>query len=561
MLKSLSIKNLATIESLHIEFAAGLNVLTGETGAGKSILIGGLELALGERASAQTIRAEENLAVVEAVFGGALTEELAELIGEQLELEFADGEDLAIRREVARSGRNRCFVNGQMVSVADLRRIGEWLVDLHGQHEHQSLLRPESARQALDAYAASEDLLDQYRRTWRTYAALEHRKRELDAEAADFERQYDYLQFQLSELEQLNPQPGEMAELEREEDQLAHAETLQQAAAESYAILYEGLAEDQPALLTLVREVARRLAEIVEHDSDFADAPARLEEARATLEDLAYTLRDYADRMQGDPERLNEVIGRLEAIRRLARKHGGNEETLFLSWRSMAEQRERMDHDDGERQTIGERLTQARAELTALAGRLGAARRAGAERFAAEVARLLHELHMPKARLEVMVEPIERPGPDGADRVEFLLAANPGMAAAPLRKVASGGELSRVMLAIKSVLAARDRIATLVFDEVDAGIGGEAARRVGGVLERLARTHQLIVITHHAPIAARAAWHGSVRKETRNGLTFTKVASLGGVTRLDELARMVGGDGSGEAARELARELMAREER
>lgn len=443
------------------------------------------------------------------------------------------------------------------MGVADLKRLGELLVDLHGQHEHQSLFRADAARLALDAYAAHDALLAAYEEAWRTAERLRHRRRELDAAAADYARQADYLDFQLAEFEQLQPRAGEIAELEADERRLAHAETLAGDAAQAYALLYEGQGDESPALLAQLRDVQRRLAALAEYETEFADAPARLEEQKTILQELAFTLREYAERTQADPERLNEVITRLEALRKLLRKHGGSEEALLAAWAAMQAERDRLTHDDAERQTISAELIRAEKLVRAAGEKLRAGRQAAAEQLGKKVATLLHELKMEKARFEVTVTPLETPAGHGLDAVEFLLAANPGLPPAPLRKVGSGGELSRVMLAIKSVLAARDAIPTLVFDEIDAGISGETARRVGKLMEKLAGTHQLLCITHHAAIAARAGAHASVRKAARRGATFTEIIPLAPEERLEELARMMGGDLAAPAARELARQLMA----
>jgi DNA repair protein RecN (Recombination protein N) len=346
-----------------------------------------------------------------------------------------------------------------------------------------------------------------------------------------------------------------MAALEQEERRLAHAEALARDAAESFNLLYEGIDEEHPAVLAMLRDVGRRIAEIGQVEAGFGQALTRLEESKSVLEDLAFELRDYAEKTQADPQRLDEVISRLEAIRRLARKHGGGEEPMFAVWKTMGEERERMQRDDAERETIGVTLGQTEDRLRLAGEALSQNRRKAADRFGKAIATLLRELRMEKARFEVVLEPLTEAGAEGLDHVEFLLAANPGLPPAALRKIASGGELSRVMLALKSALAARDAIPTLVFDEIDAGLSGETARQVGTLMERLSASHQILCITHHAAIAARAVHHASVRKTLRQGTTFTDIVPLQGPERLEELARMMGSDAPTEAARELARQL------
>ena len=577
MLQSLSIQNLATIESATIAFVAGLNVLTGETGAGKSILIGGLELALGERASADLIRAGAKRAVAEAVFASPLPDALGALLTDELELEWTEDEPLVLRRELSRTGGSRCFVCGQMVGVGDLRRVGQSLVDLHGQHEHQSLFEPAAPRRALDAFAGHAAKCKAYASAWETVSALRRRRKELDEAARNFEERLDYLNYQIEEIERIDPQPGELDELLELEKRLARAEDLARAAGEAYALLYEGEAEERPSILGQLSEVARRLAEVAEIETDFSATPDKVEEVKATLEDLAFAMRDYAERMQADPERLAATIERIEAIRKLIRKHGNKsgvrspesgaekgkgknissgEENLFGALAAMRDERDRMSRDDAERRTIGEQLERAEEKLQRAGESLSQGRRAAAGRMGKRIMDVLKQVHMEKARFEIPIEPLAEPGADGLDRIDFLLAANPGLPPAALRKVASGGELSRVMLAIKSVLAARDAIPTLVFDEVDSGISGHTARRLGALLEKLSGSHQVICITHHAPIAARAVAHASVRKATRKGKTFTEILEINGDERIEELAHMMGGEASVEAARELARQLM-----
>ncbi|MEN6626464.1 MAG: DNA repair protein RecN [Candidatus Sumerlaeia bacterium] len=554
MLKRLAIQNLATIERIEIDFAAGLNALTGETGAGKSILIEGLELALGDRASAESIRAGEKMAVVEAIFAPPLPKATLALARE-IGLEIESGEPIEIRRELAASGRNRCFINDQMVAVADLKTIGEALVDFHGQHEHQSLFRPDAARVALDDWAGHEKLLSTYREAYDDERRLQKRRAELEEAARDFDKRVEWLDFQLEELEKISPRLGEIAALEQEERRLAHAEALGRAAGEAYALLYEG-ADEQASALAQLREVRRRVAELAEIETEFAEALARLGDHESGLEDIAYALRDYREKIEADPERLNEVIGRLESIRRLARKHGGDETQLLAAWDKLKAEREQMTRDDADRRAIDADLQKAAKKLEQAAGALTAARAAAAERFGKAVESALRQLNMEKARLAVTLEPLPEPAADGADRIEFLLAANPGLPPAPLRKIGSGGEISRVMLAIKSAMAGRDAIPTMVFDEIDAGVSGEAARRVAALLERLADSRQILCITHLAPIAARAASHVSVRKSVRGKATYTEAEPLTNNDRVEELARMMGGDGNAKSARELARQLM-----
>lgn len=556
MLKSLIIKNIATIESIVVEFTDGFNVLTGETGAGKSIVVGGLELALGERLGGDVIRGGENLAVAEACFSPPFNQKTEDLLPSELNIEYAADEPIVLRREISRTGKNRCFINNQMVNLADLKRIGEFFVDLHGQHEHQSLLHAESHLRALDSFAGHERLVSDYQKAWEKVTRLRRRKKELDLAAEDFERHMDFVLFQIEEIEKINPQPGEIPELELEEQRLAHAESLALTAAEAYAILEEESGEDQRSLLAQITEISHRVAEIARVEKEFESTAASLEEMRFMLQDFSSTFRAYAEKTQPDPERLNIVIARLESLRRLLRKHGGSEETLFSALDSLRKQRDQMTHDDEERKGISEELSRAEAAVLKAGDRLRDSRKKAAERLRKKILSLLREMAMEKGEFEVQMESLEEPSPTGLNRIEFLLTANPGLPAAPLRKIASGGELSRVMLSLKSTLAERDAIPTLVFDEIDAGISGEICRRVAKVMETLASTHQILCITHQPAIAARARTHFSVRKSTRGGKTYTELVRVEGASRLEELARMMGTQDS-RAALALARQLMS----
>jgi DNA repair protein RecN (Recombination protein N) len=556
MLHSLSIRNLATIESLEVVFSSGLNVLTGETGAGKSILVGALGLVLGARASSEAIRPGHKLASVEAAFNPRTSAVLRELFSDDLSLDWEPGEPLVLRREIARSGRNRCFVDGQMIGVADFRRIGEVLVDFHGQHEHQSLFHLSAARTALDAFAGHDRILDDHEMAWRKLADLNQRRLELDSSARDFQKRSDYVQFQLDEFEQVNPEMDELHKLEQKELKLANADSLSRSAAEAYEILYEGGGDSRPSLTHLTREVGKRLEEIAQSDDRFNPALLQLAEQRVLLEDLAYQLRDYAASIESSPDCLDSVISRLESIRRLIHKHGGTEEEMFRTIRDMKGEIEQRVKDDRERMALENEIENATAHLGESSGKLSAGRKKHAALLDRQVVRCLRELNMEQARFTTHISPLSEPGSKGMDKVEFLLAANPGLPSAPLQKIGSGGEISRVMLSLKSVLASRDMIPTLVFDEIDVGLSGETAVRVGKAMETLSGSHQVLCITHHAPIAARAENHLSVRKITRGENTFTETCVLAGNERLEEIARMMGGEATTAAGLELARQLM-----
>lgn len=557
MLSHLHIENLAIVERAEIGLEAGLNAITGETGAGKSIVVGALELAMGGRASADAVRAGQKLAVAEATFEPPFSRGIADLVTRNLELEWDPKEPLPVRREISGQGRSRAFIAGQLVNVADLKSLGELLVDLHGQHEHQSLFHVSAQRGALDAYGEYEALLENYKAAHGAHQNLLRRQKELADQARDFEKRSDFLNFQIGEIEEVNPREGELAELEAEEARLSNADALAAAAANAYALLYEGTEEGGASALALLGEASRAMGQIADLDAEMKDVPAKAAEIEALVEDLGLTLRKYAARCEADPERLEAVVSRIEALRRLMRKHAAeNEERLLNILRELQTDRDRMTRDESERREIDAKVAASAAELETRGRALFEARCQAALRLGRTVSRTLARVAMEKAVFEARVEWTGDFTADGGDRVEFLLAANVGEGKKPLREVASGGELSRTMLAIKAALARKDSIPTLVFDEIDAGISGETAARVGKLMEELAGSHQVICITHHASIAARAAHHLSVRKSASGGRTQMSTVPLEGEERLEELSRMMGGDGQSAAGKKLAKQLL-----
>ncbi len=557
MLSKLRVENFALVESVEVAFDAGFNALTGETGSGKSLLIGALEAVFGARIGADAVREGSKVAVIEATIESPFPIGLKELVTDELGLEWDGAEPLTLRREIGSQGRSRCMIAGQLVNVGDLKLAGELLADLHGQHEHQSLFHASAQRAALDAFADHDALLAKYRAKFEAMQSLKKRRDELATEAADFEKRMDFLSFQIGELESANPRGDELDELAAEERRLAHAETLARAANEAYSALYEGERDDSKTVVALLGEISRALMQIAKHDPTREGWVTRLTEIETLTQDLAAELRDYAATCEADPKRLDAVVERSELLRRLIRKHGVNAETelpAFLA--GLREERDRMEHDDRERGEIGTKLEKAQADAREAAAKLSKSRATAAKKLSAEVTATLAQVAMEKAEFKIALNPLAELSADGADAVEFLLAANVGEGTHPLRETASGGELSRAMLAIKTALAARDGVPTLVFDEIDAGISGQTAARVGKLMESLARARQVICITHHASIAARAGRHLSVSKSEKDGRTRVTVATLDSESRLGELAGLMGGDSQNAAGRKLAKQLM-----
>ncbi len=550
MLVELRIRDYAVVEDLSLALAPGLNALTGETGAGKSIIVGALSLLLGERASASVVRAGAERATVEAVFDvRGLPEVEARL--EEMGFRPEDGH-LILRREVASAGRNRAWVNGSPATAGAVGELGNTLVDLHGQHEHQTLLRPAEQRTILDAFAGAQEAAA-------SVAELHGRARDLAEELEERERRVrevesrsDFLRFQLGEIEEAGLSAGEDEELESEARRHEHAEELVQGASGVNEALYAG--EDAVAdRLSEARALVQRLARF---DASLEETARLLDDAYHAVSEAGRRMGDYASAVDHDPRRLEEVRARLDRIFRLKRKYGpGLDDVLATGRRVSAELRalDEADHDLGE---LRRALSDARGELEAAASALGTLRRGAARRLADAVEAVLPDLGLAGASFDVRVRPLDEVGPHGGEAVEFLVAPNRGFEAMPLARIASGGELSRVMLALKSILAEVDRIPVLVFDEIDAGIGGVVATSVAKKLAEVATRHQVFVVTHLPQLASRADAHLLVEKEQAEHATVTRVRALEGDARVEEVARLLGGDPESATSRRHARELL-----
>ena len=551
MLTDLIIRNFAIIDNLQVSFSAGFNVLTGETGAGKSIVIDAVNLLLGGRARGDVIRTGEDEAVVEAIF------ELDEHAPLQRQLEEtgleADGQ-LLVRRIVSRSGKNRVFINGSPVPLAQLRDLTHDLVHIYGQHEHQHLQRPEAHGQMLDAFALLHEELSSYRNAYGRCCALEDQLVALQQARSDRGRRLDLLRFQQQELATAELRPGEDEELEQERGLLMHAEKLISAAVAGYEQLYGG----SNALCGVLAEMAGRLENLQQIDSGLGQLGERLRSHQYGLEDIAIELRDYRDRLEFEPQRLEQVEERLALLTGLKRKYAPDIPGLLDYLTEIGAELERLDTLEEQLQDTEEQLAVCRDELLNCGRRLSEQRSAAAEQLSGRVEQELRELAMPAAFFRVQLTPVAEPTADGLERVEFYLTANPGEAAQPLARVASGGELSRIMLALRRSVPDSDRVATLIFDEVDAGIGGEAATAVGEKIARLAGTPlQILCVTHLPQVAAYADHHYRVEKVASGGRTTTNLEQLDDAARVREMARMLGGARVGKQTLEHARELLA----
>lgn len=553
MLLDLHIQNFAIAGRIAIEFGPGLNVLTGETGAGKSIIIDAVSALIGGRAGAGEVREGAERALIEGAFA-VDSPRMRELL-ESLDIEPDEEDDMLILvREISAGGRSRCRIGGRLANVTALAQVGRSLVDIHGQHDSQSLFQPARHIDLLDALGGEE--IASFRERVSQLAAKRQalldeieRLKESERERA---RQEDLLTYQLQEIGAANLVEGEDDELEAERARLSHAERLAQGAAQAYAALYEGDGVS-PSAVDLAGEALQRLEGLTEYDEELDSVVRALEQALVALQEVARDVRRYQEGLTADPQRLAEVEGRLELINRLKRKYGATVQEI-LAFAAAAQA------DLDSLTSSAQRLAQLQEELSALdiklseaAQELSAARKEVARRVSGAITERLMALNMPKARFEVAFDVQEDPSGiqvdgkrlavtrRGIDRVEFLFSANPGESPRPLAKIASGGEMSRVALAIKATMAEVDPAATLIFDEVDAGIGGQTAERVAEALVELARTHQVLVVTHLAQIAARADRHMTVVKEESADQTTVSVRLLEGEERVWEIARMLDG--------------------
>ncbi|HTT39615.1 MAG TPA: DNA repair protein RecN [Burkholderiales bacterium] len=549
MLRSLAIRDFVIVDRLDLEFQAGFTALTGETGAGKSILIDALALVLGERSDAGLVRAGSARAEISAEFA----------IGERSDLaRWLDAHDLAdepgiclLRRVLEASGRSRAYVNGRPCTLQQVKDIGERLVDIHGQHEHQSLLRPSSQRELLDAFAGAAPLASDVAAAWRGWQEIKRQRQEWERNADALAAERERLEFETRELGRLAFSTSEWEQLQAEHRRLANAASL----IESVEYALEALSEGELAALAVVNGVLSRLNAALEHDAGLREALEILEPAQIQIQEAVYSLRHYRQRLELDPARLKQAEERLEAIHSMARRYRVAPERLS----------ELLDQASSRLAQIGEGLDAKRLEqhereaqesFLALAGKLSAQRQYAARELSDKVTQAMQALAMAGGRFEAALEALTDGGAHGLEQAEFRVAAHAGGPLRPLAKVASGGELSRLSLAVQSVTSELAQVPVLVFDEVDAGIGGRVAEIVGRMLRQLGKRHQVMCITHLPQVAAAAdhQWQ-VVKREAKDGLV-SSVQWLGREQRVEEIARMLGGVKISETTRKHAAEML-----
>jgi DNA repair protein RecN (Recombination protein N) len=550
MLTELRVRDLAVIADVSIPLKPGLNVLTGETGAGKSMLVDALALLLGERASADLVRPGASRAVVEAVFEPGRDPELGR-VADELGIDLGE-EGVVVRREVTAEGRSRAWANGSPTTVSALARLGALLVDLHGQHEAQSLLKPSAQRDILDAFGDAMNERQKVRDAFETVAQLRDAEDDLRRRCHEIRKRADYLQHVAREIADAAPRSGEDEALESESRRLSHVEDLTRLSER----LSEALEAEEGGAVSSLGAVAKALHQLERVDPDVARWNELLGAAEAALDELARAVQEYASSIDLDPARLAEVERRRDLLYRLAQKYGPTVADILRTAEDARRELETLDTADNDLAALADRRVEAEKTLITASTALTTKRKTASARLSRAVERLLPGLGL-GGKFSVDLKPLDSPTANGADQVAFLVQLNLGLEARPLAQVASGGELSRLMLALKVVLAAHDAIPSLVFDEIDQGVGAEVGSKVAEALSQVGRTRQVLVITHLAQIAAHAASHLKVVKRPRKGVATAEVEVLDRPARVEEIARLLG-DPQDPALRRHAEELLNR---
>ncbi len=552
LLARLKIENLALVEALDVEFEPRVTAVTGETGAGKSMILGSLMLLLGQRAESGLVRKGARRACVEAVFesDGSLPDGAAAILT-SLGIEPHDTEPLILRREIADNGRGIAHIAGRLVTVRQLAEFTAHVLDIHSQHDQQSLTQRRWQRETLDAFANAEALAARVRSSYDAWSAARREYDDWLARERELRRQEDLLRYQFNEIQHAQLEPDEEPQLLARENMLAHAEELGGAAAALLALLQD----DEHGIMTALQQIQRQLQHILPLDARAGEWTEAVADAQARLAEVERSCAAYAGELETNPHELAQVQQRLHAIAQLKKKYGDSVADVLAFAGAAREQLAALGSFEERVETLKQHAETLRAQLEEAASALSARRRAAAPKLARAVEKELAQLGMNDTRLHVALPALGELSGNGAEAVEFLVAANPGEDPKALSKVASGGELSRITLALKCVATCREDVPILVFDEIDAGISGTVAHAVGARLRRLGDTHQVFVITHMAQIACRAATHFAVLKSVNGARTHVSMTALDAAAREEELARMLGGETK--AARAHARELLA----
>src|SRR5881397_2272581 len=550
ILTLLRIKNLALVEKLEWQIEPGFIAITGETGAGKSIIIGALQLLLGERADKSLIRTGAELCSVEAVFSGETLRNLNQQLGDA-GVEPCDDE-LIIKRTLAASGTNRQFINGSLTTLAVLKNLGDELVDLHGPHDHQSLLSPETQLSLLDSFARVEAQLGEYRKHYRQLQTLLAEHAALNTAETAREQELDLLRHQITEIRSANLVADEEEEIEKRYKLASNSKRLIELA----SAVANKLSEADDSVLSQLAETQRLLRELEKIDSSIAQFSSAHAASVVELSEIARALSAYAEKLDLDPQQLAALEQRVSLFETLKRKYGGSIAEVIAFGERAAERMRKIEGRDAELERLAKEIENIRKHMNRAGEALRKLRAKAAPKLSENIRRNLRDLGFRQSEFEAKLAPLDEPRPNGFDSVELLFSPNPGEPLKPLRAIASSGEISRLMLAIKSALAAHDAIPLLVFDEIDTNVGGEIAHAAGAKMQTLGREHQVICITHLPQVAATASSHFVVTKDVARGRTFSNLHEVIGKGRQEEIARMLGG--KSEPALKLAASLLGR---
>jgi DNA repair protein RecN (Recombination protein N) len=537
MLSQLHIENVAVIERADLELGRGLNILTGETGAGKSILIDSINFVLGERTSRDIVRTDARSANVTALFT-SVSDDVKSLI-EGAGYSCDDDGSLLVSRDLGSDGHGACRISGRPATVSILRDIGRALVNIHGQHDNQALMSPEKHIFYLDRYASVSELLGEYEAAYKELRAIERELKSTQTDAAEKARRTDLLNYQINEIDSADPQAGEDDELMAQRARLQNADKI--SGAINAACLLLGGADDERGAQELIGEASEQIASVTDVYPDISPLSERLQSLSLELDDCVSELHRYVDDAEDEGGNIEEIEQRLDTLYRLKMKYGGSIENVLEYRQNAQNELDGIENSDERAKVLRADLEKSSAKAHALAAKLTAERKAAAKEMSQKIKKELDFLEMPGVDFEAEVTPLGELAANGADRVEFLISANPGSPLRPLAKIASGGEISRIMLGIKTVLAGNDDIDTLIFDEIDSGVSGKAAQKIGLKLREVSGTRQVICVTHLAQIAAQADRHVLIEKNVIGGKTYTSLKQLDYTGRAHELARIMAG--------------------
>jgi DNA repair protein RecN (Recombination protein N) len=564
MLKTLLVKDFALIEEVRVEFGAGLNIITGETGAGKTILIDALSLLLGERASVEVVRKGSDKSIVEGIFKVSGNNKVKSLL-EQNEIEFFP--ELILRREISRKGSNRCFVNDTPVQLFLIKELGDLLIDLHGQHEHQSLLRTETHIEYLDNCGDTEDLLRTFRWLYKSLNSLSAELKELSQKEASLQEKKDLYEFQIKEIDSISPEESEEEKLNNELTILENSERLKQLTTD----IYQGLYESEGSVYDSIIKMKNEMNELVRVDKNFTETNKEYESVVTIINEIANTLRGYSSKIESDPVKLDEIRERLGAMSLLKKKYGSSIKSVIEHRKKIGEEYEIAENYSGKIAELESKIKKVRENCGSTAEKLSEKRKEIAKKVEKDIVELLKHVGIPNSKYEVRISHLPAVDSDdyilvkgksfkfnssGYDDVQFFISTNLGEDVRPLTKVASGGEVSRIMLTLKSILAKKDKLPLLIFDEIDTGISGHIAQKVGQTLKLLAFNHQIIAITHLPQISALADQHYVVEKNKINDRVISVIRKLNNKERINEVAKLMSGENITEASIKGAKELM-----